>query len=654
MAVGVLASSIFVLVGTSTSADAPPFFLEGEAGQRDHETMVVTGSRVEQLALDAAVDTEIILRRDIERSGARNVAEILESTPGMRVVPDVTGAVQIQLRGFDADQVLVLVDGQRITGRKNGAIDLSRLGVERIERIEIVKGPASAIYGADALAGVINIITRGPRGSVEGDLRLSYGAAPELGPDDPKVRTPTALAAETAEAAGRVGGLLGDLSWQASGGYRRRGPYDLDPSTPGLSGSAVEDGDIDLTGWYKTDGLRLRMRFEGSLRFLSGIDSGPQLPSGQRRVDDRRQRIQTLGAFSRAELDVLGGLLAVETSWSLYDDRVARIQRGDDDQSEDSILDQLGQAALQYDRLFFGEHRVLVGLDALYETLDSTRFPNFDERGRFGYVLQDEWTPIDELSVLAGIRVDVDTQFGTFPTPRVAVRYRPIDPITLRGSWGLGFKAPLPRDLGILFENPGAGYRVEGNPGLRPEETSTFSTGASFTPLRALVFEVDVFQADITNLIVALPQSASPGEVTVFRYENVASARIRGLELGARWMPNRYFRASLGYDGLETRDLEEDQPLPNRAPHRVTAGMGVNIPDAGLDLDVRGAWTDARFISRETSADPYVRLDARLEYEVSESFLVFSGADNLFDAGDPELLAIPPRTFYAGMQSHFR
>lgn len=625
------------------------------------ETLVITGTRIRQAQSQAPIATTVLTREDLVGSGARNLAEALEALPGLRVIPDVTGAVQVQLRGFNSDHVLVLVDGQRVAGRKNGALDLGRLGVERIERIEVVKGPASALYGADALAGVINIITRAPARRIEGDLRVSYGAAPGSDISD--------LSAETFEGAARVGGRAGNIVWQGVGGYRRRGAFDLTPDTPGSTGSDFEDVDGELSGSYAGDAWRVRLRLEGSTRGLEAVESGPPLPSGQRAIFDREQRISTVGVHLRPEFDVGNGHMATDVSWSLYDERFERDQRGPNPRTLETLADSVSQVTIQLSQTLWEAHQVLAGLEAFHQLVDATRFPGFDDRFRVAGFLQDEWTLLPQLSVLGGVRVDVDDQFGTFPTPRISLRYAPWDILILRASWGLGFKAPLPRDLGILFENPGAGYRVEGNPDLDPERTSTFNVSAHFQPLRRLSFHVEVFHSDITNLIVPLPGvEAAPGEPLLFTYGNVAASRIRGVEAGVEWRPVQFLRLSFGYDGLEALELaggnpiiDRDRPLPDRAPHRMTLAVGLWVPEIGLDVDVRGAWTDARsfFLAgddgeeEEVVADPFVRLDARAEVAVADPLGVFLGADNILDAGDPQLLTIPPRTLFAGVQSSF-
>lgn len=150
----------------------------GESDAPDDE-IVVTGSRTETSRKDSVVSTQVIGRTDIENSGASTVADLLDAQPGVTLERSFAGT-SVRLQGLSPEHTLVLVDGQRVIGRKNGAIDMNRYPIEWIERIEIVKGPSSVLYGSDALGGVINIITRRADGPFSADAYASYGTLDEI------------------------------------------------------------------------------------------------------------------------------------------------------------------------------------------------------------------------------------------------------------------------------------------------------------------------------------------------------------------------------------------------------------------------------------------------------------------------------------------
>jgi outer membrane receptor for ferrienterochelin and colicins len=119
--------------------------------------IIVTAARREQRLADAVVETELITTRDLQR-GQSDLASILTDRVGIQLDGGVPSGTGVQLRGFGSRRVLVLLDGQPLVGRVNGTMDLARLPVSGIERIEIVKGPQSTLYGTDAIGGVINVI----------------------------------------------------------------------------------------------------------------------------------------------------------------------------------------------------------------------------------------------------------------------------------------------------------------------------------------------------------------------------------------------------------------------------------------------------------------------------------------------------------------
>ena len=136
------------------------------------EPVVITGTRTEHRVSDSPVDVQLITDTDIRRSGARDVAELLEREGGVYVSRQAGRGTRIEMQGLASEHVLILINGQRVIGRINGAIDLTRLRVAQIQRIEIVKGPSSALYGSDALGGVINIITREPETGGVASVRI--------------------------------------------------------------------------------------------------------------------------------------------------------------------------------------------------------------------------------------------------------------------------------------------------------------------------------------------------------------------------------------------------------------------------------------------------------------------------------------------------
>jgi outer membrane receptor for ferrienterochelin and colicins len=175
----VAAGSLAIWLSTPSAAHAEDRGEDSDSSDDSDEEIVVTGTRTETTRKESVVATQVIDRTDIETSGASTVADLLESQPGVSLQRTFAGT-SIQLQGMNPEHTLILVDGQRIAGRKNGAIDMSRYPVDWIERIEIVKGPSSALYGSEAMGGVINIITRKADKPFSVDAWGSYGTPADI------------------------------------------------------------------------------------------------------------------------------------------------------------------------------------------------------------------------------------------------------------------------------------------------------------------------------------------------------------------------------------------------------------------------------------------------------------------------------------------
>lgn len=221
--------------------------------------VVVTGTRTETPLADSPARLDVITRADIDRSGARDVGELLEEQIGVVVTRSFRGD-SIQLGGLDPEYTLILVDGDRAPGRIGGGIDLGRFTIENVERIEILRGPGSALYGSDAIGGVVNILTR--RGTRPLELEASVqGGLSESGSGVAGMLDVGAMGAMRE----------GPLSLRATGGYHvseafRRG----DAFT--TSGSARDQWELGARGSLEIDDVTIDARADYVVRRLAGVD----------------------------------------------------------------------------------------------------------------------------------------------------------------------------------------------------------------------------------------------------------------------------------------------------------------------------------------------------------------------------------------------
>lgn len=610
------------------AAFALPLLLLQEAPD---EIIVVTGTRAETPLAASPVTTEVVAREAIEESGAETVADALATRPGLWLERTLAGT-SISMQGLGSKYVLVLVDGQRQLGRVDGALDLERFGAADVEQIEIVRGPGSAMYGADALAGVVNIITRPPgEERAELDLRVDHRGA--------------------SESHATVGGGRGDWSGVASGTWRRGDAFDHSPADPGTTIAAYTDAHAELRTRYQRGE---RWRVDGTTGFqrrdLQGVDT-----QGGGAVLDRRNLVEIASAGLTARRTGERGGATVHAGLGYHRDQFASDQRGATalDQYQDT-REHLGELSGQVERRIGERHLATAGAEGLIEGLRSERLSDDGARRRGALWLQDEWRAGADYRwlVVPAVRVDADSQFGVHATPRLAARWDVTDEVVTRASLGLGYRAPSFKEQLLRFENPGAGYVVIGNPDLAPETSRSLQGGAEWRPAGWAWTAANLFVNDLTDLITAVTRSdGGPGMPVQFSYANVGRARTAGVELSAAVARGR-LRAELGYAYTYTRDLEAGVPLDGMPAHRVAGALRWRDAGEGLTAVAEVALTGARpyqVADGMTAADARVDLRARVARRFGEQLELYVGAENLLGAGDAGFDPIAPRTLYAGI-----
>ncbi len=607
---------------------------------------VVTGSRTERRLEDAVTPTEVITRAQIDATGANDLSAVLAQHPGVELVYSFRG-VGIRLQGLDPEYVLILVDGERVAGRIGNTIDLSRYSLRDVERIEIVKGPAAALYGSDAIGGVINLITRRVTHPWEASLRASVGTR------------------EDYDFRAHAGMKRGPFEVRLGGGYRQALAYDLDPSDAATSGPGIRrfDGDAAVIFTPKE-----WIQIFGKLGYLRRDENAVDVsPTGA--TFDRRGRQEQFDASLKLLLTPLEGTaITVRGRQSLFRDQLLQDQRGarDYDQYTQNV-NRLWEAGVQVDQKW-GKHTVTAGLELLSELLSSPRLSTgHAAHQRYAALLQDEWdfeARSARLKVAPGIRVDADTQFGVAPSPRLAVKVDPSPAWTLRASWGLGFRAPSFTELYLLFDNAAVGYVVEGNPALRPETSASLNFAVDWRPgLPGWLVSASVFHTDIANLIsINTSDAPNPDNPTRFRYGNVASAYTQGLEVSGRARLARGTYLDVGYTYLETRDNVKLRALEGRAAHKANAALSARYPSVGLEFLVRGTYFGPRPFYVDLDSDGveetkwvkgYVDLEAQVSWTFRDWLRLYVNGFNLLNAGDAVYLPRPPRGVLGGIEVRY-
>ncbi|MGV3623631.1 MAG: TonB-dependent receptor plug domain-containing protein [Archangium sp.] len=597
---------------------------------------VVTASRAERGLQDSTIATEVITREDIEATGSVTLGDLLEEHANLDVTRGLNGQ-NVRLQGMDMKYLLILVDGERVTGRIDGDIDLTRFMAEDIERVEIVRGPGSALYGADAIAGVVNIITRRGRKPFAGDVNVAGGS---LGLFD---------------LGGSASTKTGPFRARISMGYHRGDGWDRDPSDVATTGPRFDQANVaGRFEWQATETTSLEARAEYFYRDTSRVDLGA---GGA--VFDRSNRTETLTLGLTPKGSTPFGLTwRIGAHYTLFRDQYLNDQRNAAalDQYQET-WDHLTQLSALGDVKLGDSHAVTAGVEGYAEFLKSDRVSDFGQRYRFAIFAQDEWSILTrpKLALVPGIRLDVDTQFGAAPSPRLAARFDPHETVTLRASGGLGFRAPSFRELLLNFQNPGVGYIVEGNPALRPERSWSVNVSGEWRPILPVTVSANLFHNELTDLIQPISAGTNEaGQLTRYVYTNIDRAFTQGLESSVRVTPLPQVSVDLSYMLLNAINRATGQQLEGRSAHRGTADLRVQLFDAKVKGSLRTSISSPRPYYTTTDANgalvpqwtkSLVTLDANVTFTPVRWVTLGVLAENLLDNGDALLLTMQPRTF---------
>lgn len=618
----------WVLVGASTLCGVA---IAEPADTEDGEIIVITATRSEQPRAASPITTEVIDRARLAESGAQTVADALAQRPGAWIERGIAGTNGLALQGLGPQYTLVLVDGARQIGRTDGVLDLDRFAVEDLEQIEIVRGPSSVLHGSDALAGVVNLVTRVPRDGLALD----------------------ALA--------RIDGRLGREARTRIAVGRDGNGAALTASAREAAAVVADDGTTLFSAYDDANaGARAVYRVRERWRFDAGVDYGRRdlrgvTESATGAVFDRRNVVETAASRLAARWYGERTELALEGNAGIYRDQFVSDQRMADaldqyQRTDESLVEVRTQVARQ-----FGAHRALVGSELLREALASERLAMPGERMRFAAFAQDEWRlgETGHTIVVPAARLDVDSRFGTHATPRLAARSQLTEGLAVRGSVGAGYRAPSFKELLLQFENPGAGYVVEGNPALRPETSTSVQLGGEWKATSWLWLAADAYGNALRDMIhvVSLPDD---GDTLRFGYGNIGRVRTAGIE-GYAIAARGRAAIELGFALTSARDRDAERALEGIPARRFTATLRWRDRRDRFDAFATAAITGRRPLYLDddvTFTDPRVEVRARVAKRFASGFGGFLGVDNLLDAGDAQLDRLPPRTLYAGVEFH--
>jgi vitamin B12 transporter len=593
------------LAAASIAAVLVPF-VPAQAAQDEAavEAVIVTATRQAQRAADALASVEVLEREDIERAGHASLIEVLQALPGLRVSSNGgPGAnANVFIRGAESRHTLLLIDGLRVGSATSGAPSLENIPLGMIERIEILRGPASALYGSEAIGGVIQIFTRRGQRGFQPEVFVGYGT------------NATRKAALTL--AGGVERLRYSLSAgrERTDGFRSKTDPDYWRSSP-----------TRTSYWDDDDGYR-NDHISGSLSL--GFRARDEIGLTFMRSEGRNRYDASATSYFDSYMDKKSSMSGVHLRNELLPGWSSTLRVG---QSEEDALNRASAAApsrfrTRQEQLAW-QHDVALPLGSLlaaYERVNSKvdSTTNYDRTTRrVDSVLLGWSAKVGAHHLQLNARHDDNSQFGDKTTGLLAYGYDITPAWRVRGSVATAFNAPT---FNQLYWPMTTVTSYHGNPDLKPERALNRELGLRWSGTLQSV-ELTYFDNRVKDLIASNPVHALRGQQV-----NVAEARMKGAEL-AYYLSLDTVTLAAGVDYLDARNEQTGERLPRRAARAgfVRLSHSAGRLDWGMELNGAGRrYDDAR---NATELHGYGLLGAHVHYRLATDWRLEARADNILD-----------------------
>jgi len=582
---------LIVFPVSSVAADTAP------SGQTELAPIVISASRIEQPVSMVGSSITVLSADELIERGISFVGDAFREVPSLAVTsPGPRGSqTQVRVRGNEANHVLVLVDGMRVSDAGSGEFDFSNMHLDGIERIEVLLGPQSTLYGGDAAAGVINIITRKGEGAFGGQVHAAAGSL--------NTRS------------GNVQVFGGKQGWHYAVSANRY-------LTDGISAAAEKNGNTEKDG-HDSKGLKVKTGYDAD-NFSTWLAYNKSSADYDFDGDDSvtGMAIDELANHQTTDTDAASWAI----SFPLLDGRLnnqLQLSRTQYDYNSDSgfgsYLTETDRDSIEYQGSYQidDSHSLQFGMDKTDDALLVNGFSTFEREVSIqGTYLQ--WSgDFDGTNVTLGGRSDDHDEFNRHATYRATASRQLDSNWRLRTAYGTGFKAP---SLQELYDSSYG----SNNPDLSPEESSSLELGIEFRHDNYHT-SATLFNQKTTNLI------RSVGNIL----QNVDDADSRGLELntGISWQQTEFSAAITWLDANETvASVERDRyRVPEWAAH-LSGSYFYTSGRVWAETQYQGERRDLNWaLQQDVNLDAYWLFNLGASYEVNDDLSLSARIDNLLD-----------------------
>lgn len=610
--------------------------------------LVVTASRSEHSLADAPASVSVITAEQIKARGAGNLLEALRGVPGLSLNGrQVGGRKTLSIRGAEDRHTLVLIDGRRISSTDDtiGHSDYQYgwVAMEQIERIEVVRGPMSALYGSEAVGGVINIITRkgGQQWHGGASVRGELGEGP---------------AGDGHQMSASASGPLGewfDLALGVEDRRRAPTPRPENKATSDIEGQDRQSGNLRL-GFTPSEGQRLQLDMLRSEETRRRHEQNTRLPARPYYLDtydlQRRQDALTWQAdwsLLRSELRYS------EAEFEVNNKRSNNIAPTRPQRLEDRVWD--GNLAFSLG----DSHSLTLGAERREEFLENAGLTGgSDSALHKALYVQDEIALADDWSLTLGTRLDHHAIFGSESSPRAYLVWRASPELTIKGGYGEAFRAPTLKQISPNYVGAEGPHTFLGNADIQPETSRSWEIGADWRDEQS-AYTATLFRSEIKDLIYYnLLRRVGPR--SIYQYDNISEARIDGLEVALRRALGGGFSLASSMTWLDARDRDSDDKLTGRPEFSATPSLAWQQGAWGAELEWQyiGQQTLQNAAGQLKRAPAYSLVNLSGSYRVDEHLTLRAGLNN---AGDLRLedkselfgYVEDGRTLWLGLEASF-
>jgi len=689
--------------------------------QLDPVEVISTATRTEQPIQAVSASVQVITQKDIEKTGAQTLKDVISNTPGLTLqygtFPAASAASKssVSLRGVGATGTLWLLDGRRLAGEVKNPYDMDRIPASAIERIEIVKGPMSALYGADAVGGVINIITKKPKaGEVHGEASASYGANQDGDADS-----------GTLNASVRGGSERVRYSFSAN--YQDDQPYTeteqtqtrlgANPTPPPLRNAKPSYAvPVSYREQATISSLNGKLEFDLSPQLMSYVEMnwfeeeregtyrGNFHPTGFSPAPGRKVPAFDVPVRSRDDNKRLDMALGVEFEASEQLDIQARIYQSDYHKRNQTTMTEFADFAYPSEAASSASgmnanakvkafessatwyspdetHILTGGVEWRDENREATVFTQGNDLSTRAVnskaiYLQDEWRVTNSLRATMGGRYDEynqDSYTDALGNPReersqskttfrLGLNQAVHPHLNLRANFAQGFRVPDIRELYIQKQTP-AGMQlgamtvdpVRGKVeyDLQPESTNAFEIGASGKTSK-LSYDLALFYNQIKDRIEQVQLGS--GNLAYFTSQNVSKAKTQGLELNLRYALSSRLHTQFSWSELDTENKETGKDLVFIPQRHVSLALDWQATTA-LRVGAQLQYTGKQFYQEQGTdmwTDDFTMLNLNADYRLSAQWEIFGGIRNLTDTEvDKRIGSDPGRFIHLGIRTRF-